>query len=179
MITEKQRKEFATLRVEIVDINILVCCFFRKIDQLPNNFKNLSRHDVFAEYNALRYMENGLILHLTNLDDDRSDYSFRGIQKELNKNFNNQKLLKELSANLKKYRTQINHIKVKHRNQRIAHMNYDEDLKIDQFLARDLIPIIKKANEIGDFIWGEKINYKFKLGSHEGVLNFRNELEKL
>ncbi|NAY90936.1 hypothetical protein GTQ34_03305 [Muricauda sp. JGD-17] len=179
MITEKQKKEYATLRVEIIDINILSYSFFRKINQLPYAFKNLSRHDVFAEYSALRYMENGLILHLTNLDDDRSKFSFRKIQKELKRSFKDQKTLKKLDSSLKKYRIQINHIKVKHRNDRIAHMNYKEDLNIDQFLAKYLIPIIKTANEIGDFIWGEEINYKFKLGSHEGILDFRNELKKL
>ncbi|SDS37329.1 hypothetical protein SAMN05192545_1282 [Maribacter dokdonensis] len=179
MLTEPQKKEFLSLKVEIIDLNILTYNFFGKVKKLHEAFKNNGRSDLFMEYNALRYMENGLIMHLTNLDDKNSNFSFIKAQKLLNKTTNDQNLLKKLNVILKTYRREINYIKQEHRNKRIAHLNYVDDLKMDQFLGKQLLPLIAKANEIGDLIWGEQINYQFKLGSHEGVLNFRNETKKL
>ena len=126
-------------------------------------------------------MENGLILHLTNLDDDSSLFSFRKISKEINKTIVNQAELKKFKKLFDSFRYKVNYIKVQHRNKRIAHLNYLEDLKIDGFLDFDdlIKPLIVDANEIGDLLWGEKIDYKFKLGSLEGVLNYRDLFESL
>ena len=136
---------------------------------------------MFEELVALRYMENGLILHLTNLDDDDSKFSFKTITKEINKTIKDQKQLKQLNDYLKVYRRDLNKLKNNHRNFRIAHLNYTEDLNIDEFLNfnTELNPLLKDANMIGDLIWGKEINYGFKLGTFEEILDFRRLTENL
>jgi len=126
-------------------------------------------------------MENGLILHLTNLDDDGSPFSFKSVAKVINKSLKDQNQLRKFNGLLKTYRQDINKLKTDHRNHRIAHFKYDEDLSLDQFLPfdKELYPLIKSANLIGDFVWGTKINYSFNLGSHEKILDFRNLTENL
>lgn len=181
MLSENSKSEFASLRVEIIDLNILSHSFVRKINRFSYLFKNTTRHHIFEEFVALRYMENGIILHLTNLDDDSSDYSFRKVSKELNKEHKDQADLKKLNKLLKDYRANINGIKVNHKNHRIAHMSYGSDLNFDEFLnfEKELYPLIIKANFIGDFLWNEEISYQFSLGKHEGILDFRKLTKNL
>lgn len=180
MLTDEQKNKFSSLRVEIVDINILAHLFVRKFNRLGYIFQKSTRHHIYEEFVALRYMENGLILHLTNLDDDGSPFSFRGVSKVINKSLKDQNQLREFNGLLKTYRQDINKLKTDHRNYRIAHFKYDEDLPLDQFLnfEKELYPLIKSANLIGDFVWGTKINCSFNLSSYE-KLDFRNLNENL
>jgi hypothetical protein len=181
MLTDEQKNKFLSLRVEIIDINILAHSFVRKLNRFSYLFQKSTRHHVFEEFVSLRYMENGLILHLTNLDDDSSNFSFRGVSKEINKSPQDQKQLRLFNKRSKTYTQDINKLKTTHRNFRIAHLNYDEELPLDKFLDfdKELYPLIKSANLIGDFVWGTKINYSFNLGSHEKILDFRNLTENL
>ena len=181
MLTEQQNKDFSSLRVELIDLNILACFYIRKLNRLGYLFQNSNRHFILEEFTSLRYMENGLILHLTNLDDDSSTYSFRQILKATNKTYTDQKGIKYLKKKFDTFRKNVNGLKVKHRNIRIAHLSYLEHLSIDEFLNFDnyLKPLIIEALEIGDLIFGDKIAYRFKLGTHEGILNFREIFETL
>jgi len=181
MLTDEQKNTFSSLRVEIIDINILAHFFVRKLNRFGYLFQKSTRHHVLEEFVSLRYMENGLILHLTNLDDDDSNFSFRKVLKEINKSPQDQKKLRKFTGLLKTYRQDINKLKTDHRIRRIAHLNYDEDLSLDQFLPfdKELYPLIKSANLIGDFVWGTKINGRFNLGSYEKSLDFRNLTENL
>lgn len=181
MLTKEQKEKFSSLRVEIIDVNILAHLFIRKINRFGFLFKNTTRHHIFEEFVALRYMENGLILHLTNLDDDSSDFSFRSVIKELNKTIKDQKQRDSFNKKLKEYRRDLGNLKNNHRNYRIAHLNYGEDLNLDEFLnfEKELFPLIKFANLIGDSIWGERISYGFNLGKYENELDFRKLTENL
>lgn len=181
MLTHKQKEDFSSLRVEIIDLNILAHFFIRKINRFEFLFHNTSRHHIFEEFVALRYMENGLILHLTNLDDGSSYFSFKAVAKELNRTIKDQNQRNKLNKVLKGFRTDLGKLKNKHRNYRIAHLNYKEDLNLDEFLNfdKEIYPLIKSANLIADLIWGEKIDYKFKLGTFEGILDFRKLTEDL
>lgn len=181
MLTPHQKKDFSSLRVELIDLTILACFYIRKLNRLGFLFQKTSRHYILEEFIALRYMENGLILHLTNLDDDSSTFSFRRILKATNGTITDQKVIKRLKSDFESFRKNVNNLKVQHRNNRIAHLNYTKDLNIDEFLNFDLLikPLIVQANEIGDKLWGEKIEYKFKLGTYEGILNFRETFEEL
>ena len=149
MLTEKQKTDFASLRVEILDLNVLAYFFIKKINRFAYLFQKTTREYVLEEFIALRYMENGIILHLTNLDDDSSKYSFQKVAKDINKTIKDTKLLKTFNQDIKDYRKNINTLKVKHRNSRIAHLNYDDDLNFDQFLnfATQLRPLILEANK--------------------------------
>lgn len=181
MLTNYQKEKFSSLRVEIIDMNILVHLFIRKINRFTFLFKNTTRHHIFEEFVALRYMENGLILHLTNLDDDSSEYSFRSAIKELNRTIKDQKQRDDFNKLLKEYRRNLGNLKNNHRNRRIAHLNYSKDLSFDEFLNfdKEIYPLIKTVNSIGDTIWGEKIAYRFNLGKNEGELDFRKLNEEL
>lgn len=181
MLTDEQKIEFSSLRVEIIDLNILSHFFIRKRNRLGYLFQNSTRHHIFEELVALRYMENGLILHITNLDDESAKFSFRSATKSLNKSIKDQQQRDHLNKTLKKFRIDLNNLKNKHRNNRIAHLNYCEDLNLDEFLNfdKELYPLIKLANIIGDLIWGDRITYLFKLGEFEEVLDFRKLTENL
>ncbi|MES2517257.1 MAG: hypothetical protein V4585_04060 [Bacteroidota bacterium] len=181
MLTIQQKDSFSSLKVELIDLNILTYCYVKKHNRIGYLFKKTTRDYIFEEFNALRYMENGIILHLTNLDDDKSEFSFRAIQKEINKSTKDQKKLNNLKIKLDNYRRSLNKLKNQHRNNRIAHMSYIKDLNLDEFLNFDsyLKPLIFQANQIGDFLWGEKIIYKIRLGSQEGDLDFRKIFESL
>jgi hypothetical protein len=125
-------------------------------------------------------MENGLILHLINLDDDEnSNFSFRSVYKEINKSRQDPNQLRIFKKLLRTYREDLKKLKTE-RNVRIAHLNYEEDLPLDKFLNfdKELYPLIKSANLIGDFVWGTKINCIFNLGSYE-KLDIRNLNENL
>ena len=180
MLIKRQKTEFASLRIEILDLNVNAFFFIKKINRLAFILRTTSREFLLEEFIALRYMENGIILHLTNLDDSSSSkYSFHEAAKQINKISKDQKALKILNQSIKNYRRNVNSLKVKHRNTRIAHINYEKDLNFDQFLnfATQLKPLILEANNIADTIWGERINILFKLGSIEGILDFRNDTE--
>jgi len=181
MLTAEQKKEFSSLRVELIDLTILATFYIRKLNRLGYLVQKTTRHYILEEFTALRYMENGLILHLTNLDDDSSIFSFRKIMKATNKTITDQKVIRELKSNFESFRKNVNYLKVQHRNNRIAHLNYSKNLSIDEFLNFDRLikPLTVQANEIGDKLWGEKIEYKFKLGTYEGILNFREIFEEL
>ncbi|MGB0868391.1 MAG: hypothetical protein ACPGSD_02230 [Flavobacteriales bacterium] len=181
MLNKEQKDNFSSLKVELIDLNVLACFYIRKLNRLGYLFEKTTRHYILEEFNALRYMENGIILHLTNLDDDSSTFSFQKILKATNKTIRDQQEIKDLKLDFKSFRRNVNSLKVQHRNKRIAHLNYTEDLRIDQFLNFDSIlkPLITEANGIGDKLWGEKIEYRFKLGTYEGILNFREIFEGL
>ena len=182
MLDSSLKEELKGIRFELIDLNQAAYFYVRKMNRIEYIFQKTTREYVLEELYALRYLENGLILHLTNLDDKDSKYSFRTAQKQLNKLPVDQKLLRNLNQGLDDFRKKINHIKTQHRNSRIAHINSLDFPNLDEFLNFDseLKPLINKANQIGDLIWGEKIQNKFKLGSMEGILDFRelfNQLE--
>lgn len=179
MLSEKQLIDFISLRVELIDLNIAAHFFIRKVNRFNFLYKKTTRHYILEELTALRYLENGIILHLTNLDDDSSNYSFREATKQINKTVKDQKVIQNLTRRLSDYRKGINSIKVNHRNSRIAHANSDYDLDFDKFLdfRTELKPLIIMANELGDLILGERLNTFFKLGSLEGSIYFRDIVE--
>ncbi|TXC78353.1 hypothetical protein [Luteibaculum oceani] len=181
MLNKEQKDDFSSLRIELIDLNILACLYIRKFNRIGFLFKETTRHYILEELTALRYMENGLILHLTNLDDDSSNFSFRKILKAINTTIKDQEVIKNLKSDFDSFRRNVNSLKVKHRNKRIAHLNYTEDLNLDQFLNFDnvLKPLISQANVIGDKLWGERIKQEFKLGTYEGILNFRELFKEL
>ncbi len=179
MIDEKLQSELTGMRYEIIDLNQSSYFYVRKMNRMSYVFQKTSREFMLEEFFALRYLENGIILHLTNLDDDKSKFSFRSARKLFNKRITakDPKISNQLNDKIDSYRQNVNKLKTKHRNTRIAHINSLEFPNLDEFLNFDnyLKPLIKEANDIGDFIWGEEINVKFKLGSHEGILDFRKE----
>lgn len=181
MFNKALKEEFASMRVEILDLNVAAYFFIRKINRWAFLWKTTSREHILEELTALRYLENGLILHLTNLDDDRSNYSFRSAFKELNKTLKDDRIIAKTKSKLKGFRGNLNNLKIEHRNKRIAHLNYDEDLTFDEFLDFEnaLLPLILEANEIGNLLWGEPIKVTFGLGSLEGILDFHKDTENL
>ncbi|ETZ19136.1 hypothetical protein [Pedobacter sp. V48] len=177
MLSAEQKEKFASMRVEILDLNILAYFYVRKLNRLAHLIKATSREYLLEEFIALRYMENGIILHLTNLDDDDGNFSFRKTGAEFKKSSKDQKAQTAIHETLKRYRKNINDIKNIHRNRRIAHLNYSTDLRFDEFqdFEKALLPLINEANGIADGFWGEKIEVRFKLGSLEGHLDFRKD----
>ena len=155
----------------------------RKLNRFSFLWHTTSRHHIYEEFTACRYMENGLILHLTKLDDNpqESAYSFRSALKELNKSKIDLTKREKLNSLLAKFRRDLHGLKSSHRNVRVAHLNKHEERKFDQFLnfETQINHLLQQANTIGDLIWGQKIEYKFKLGTHEGILDFRKLNEDL
>lgn len=180
MLKANQKEKLSSLKVEVIDLCILSCFYIRKLNRLGYLMQNSTRHYILEELTALRYMENGIILHLTNLDDDSSTFSYRKVSKEIDKTATEQEK-RIFKVKIDSFRKNVNNIKVKQRNLRIAHLNYVTDLDIDAFLNFDkyLKPLIIEAFSLADYIWGEKIEMKFKLGSVEGILDFREIFDSL
>jgi len=180
MLTDDLKKKHVAVKVEISDLNILAAFYLRKFSRISFLFQKSIREHTLEELTALRYMENGLILHLTNLDDDTSDYSFRTIRKDLAKEVKDQQLIKKLNGLIDSYRKGLSNFKNKHRNKRIAHLNEMNDKNFDVFLnfETEFRPLILQANQIGDLIWGERLNHKFRLGSLEGNIDLRKMAEE-
>ncbi|MFC1226669.1 hypothetical protein SAMN04488511_102307 [Pedobacter suwonensis] len=181
MLSEKLKVDFASMRVEILDLNVLAYFYVRKLNRLAHIIKTTTREYLLEEFTALRYMENGIILHLTNLDDDSSNFSFRTASAAFKRSTRDQKAQTQIHETLKTFRKNLNDVKVAHRNKRIAHLNYEKDLRFDEFLdfEKVLLPLINEANTIADEFWGEKINAKFRLGSLEGHIDFRRTPDDL
>ncbi|WDF57199.1 hypothetical protein [Mucilaginibacter sp. KACC 22063] len=181
MLSEEQKQHFASLRVEILDLDVCVNFFIRKYNRFAYLWQETSRAFILEEMIALRYLENGIILHLTNLDDDSSKYSFREAYAVYARSNISPTAARELKETLKTFRKNLNELKSEHRNKRIGHLNYDEDLNFDEFLdfENHLLPLILEANEIADKLWGEKIVVRFRLGSMEGTLDFKEKIQEL
>lgn len=183
MKIEKLQEEFMGMRFEIIDMNQSSYFFIRKMNRMQYVIQKTTREFMLEEFFALRYLENGIILHLTNLDDESSKYSFRKAHKFINKNniTQDQAYLKKLKEKIDSYRQSVNKLKTEHRNIRIAHINSLDFPEIDEFMnfEKKLKPLIVEANSIADFIWREEIEVQFKLGSLEGILNFRNAIKEL
>ena len=176
MLNERQKIEFNALRFEIIDLNISAYFYIRKTNRLSYILKKTTREYFIEELTALRYLENGIILHLTNLDDDKAKYSFRSVKAIISATSRSQIDVLKLNKELQLFRQHVNDVKVKHRNSRIAHLNSEDFMNIDEFLnfEMELKPLILEANRIADHIWGENINVKYKLGSSEGVIDFKS-----
>ncbi len=183
MNIDSLKPDLTGMRYEIIDLNQSSYFYVRKINRLGYVFKETGREFMLEELIAIRYLENGIILHLTNLDDDNSKYSFRSAQKLINKSklVTDQSILKRLKNQVDSYRKNVNNLKNQYRNERIAHINSLKFPELTEFLSFEKIlkPLIQEANELADFIFGEEINIKFKLGSYEGVLDFREQQKKL
>tara|TARA_R110002124_G_scaffold286766_1_gene468626 strand:- start:795 stop:1370 length:576 start_codon:yes stop_codon:yes gene_type:complete len=181
MYREELKDDFSGIRIELVDLNTSTYFYVTKANRFQYIFQKTTRRFIIEEFTSLRYLENGIILHLTKLDDEKAEYSFQTILKKLNKLPVDQKKLKFLTKKIKHYRQKINFLKNEHRNIRIAHLNTLEYPDIDDFLhfEKKLKPLILEANEIGDFLFNKKLGYKFRLGSLEGHLDYREPLEKM
>lgn len=120
MYTEELKKDFSGIRIELVDLNTSTYFYVTKANRFQYLFQNTTRKFVIEELTSLRYLENGIILHLTKLDDEKAKYSFHTILKKINKLPVDQKKIKLLTKKVKQYRQKINFLKNEHRNIRIA-----------------------------------------------------------
>lgn len=181
MIDKNIAENFEALRFEIIDLNELTYFFVKKYNRLGYVFKETSREFFLEELHSLRYMENGIILHLTNLDDETSNFSFIKLKKVINEKVTDQKALKALNKKAKSYRDQVKSLKTRHRNKRIAHLNSNEFPELLEFIdfEKKLLPCIKSANELADMMWYEPIQVKYKIGRHEGEIDFKDFVNKL
>ena len=187
MITKEVRdqfEEFTGMRFEVIDLNYLVYFYMQKRNRLGYVFTKTNRSFMLEELIAIRYLENGIILHLTNLDDDKnSRFSFRRLRKIITREklITNQDQLDILNNKIDLYRKDVNSLKNQHRNKRIAHANSLDFPELENMMDFEtfLKPLVQKANELGDFLFGESIQIKYKLGSYEGILDFRKLNEEL
>jgi hypothetical protein len=180
MLTEELKEKYHPLRNEIIEMNISMYFLTDKAKQFKKAFE-VDRELMLFVMTSFSYFENGLIMHLTNLDDESSSKkSFHDVRKDLERINCDPGKLKKLKKEMKSYRDKVNFLKIKYRNKRIAHLNHDSVLDIpemDEFIPVKLFrPLVDKANEIGDLIWGEEIRALFKMGgiSFEGHLDFRS-----
>lgn len=179
MLTNELKQKYHPLKNEIIDMNISMYFLSNKVNQFKKAIE-VDRELMLFVMTSYRYFENGLIIHLTNLDDESSSTkSFHDARKDLERINCDKENLKNLKKEIKKFRDCIKFLKVKYRNKRIAHLNHDSNLDIpemDEFISMEVFkPLVDKANEIGDLLWGEQIKVLFKMGSIslEGHLDFR------
>jgi len=179
MLPEELRKSFKPLRNELNEMNMSWYFLTQKSKLINDSFRE-GRELMLFSFVALGYLENGLVLHLTSLDDEKnSDFSFHSARKELEKINCDAVKLKDLKKSIADFRKEANFLKTKHRNIRIAHINHKSlvDIKeLDDFMEIDVLQnLVSKANDIGDLLFGEEIRPLFKMGgiTNEGHLDFR------
>lgn len=180
MLTDDLKLKYHPLKNEIIDMNISMYFLSDKVKQFKKAME-VDRELMLFVMTSFHYFENGLIIHLTNLDDESSsEKSFHDARKDLERINCDKEKLKKLKKEMKNFRDSVNFLKTKYRNKRIAHLNHDSVLDIsemDEFISANVFkPLVDKANEIGDLIWGDEIRALFKMGgiSFEGHLDFRS-----
>jgi hypothetical protein len=155
MLTDDLKKKYHPLKIEIIDSNVSMHFLKTKMEYYEDSLKVSRDHMLFVTI-SWRYIENGLIMHLTNLDDEGSLQSFHSARKDLEKINCDPSVLKNLKIKIKAFRQSINFLKTEHRNIRLAHINHrklDDIPEMYEFIDLDnLIPLVKLANEIGDLL---------------------------
>ncbi|MBB6328401.1 hypothetical protein FHS59_004044 [Algoriphagus iocasae] len=178
MLTSDLKEKYHPLKIEVIDSNVSMHFLKTKMQYFEDSLK-ISRDHMLFVIISWRYIENGLIMHLTNLDDERSSQSFHSARKDLERINSDPTKLKKLKTKIKVFRQEIRFLKNDHRNIRIAHINHRkiEDIPemYDFIELSKLNSLVKMANEIGDMLWGQEIKALFKMGSiyTEGYLDFR------
>ena len=175
---EKLKTQFAPVKSEMYQLLLSAYCYERKFEGLTERLKNESREFLLEEVTSLRHLSNGMILHICNLDDDRSDWSMRSITKSMGKIGEYASRTKECTDLLKRYRAQINDFKMRHRNQFIAHRNCEDypdpfDLPDYRIEFREIIQTGLSALQC---MWGSTLEFGFRLGSRDLTLDFKNAL---
>ena len=174
---ESEKEKFYPIKSELYQLLLSAYCYNQKITKLPGRLQDMTRDWLLEEITALRHMANGIILHLCNLDDESSEWSLRNVAKKLAK-YKGRPASDDINKLLKEYRAELNRVNTKYRNQYIAHRNSEE--YPNQFNLPDyrrlFAALIQKAVSICDRLWGSQISYGFKLGSLEGTIDFRIQL---
>lgn len=175
---EKMKVRFSPVKSEMYQLLLTTYCYERKLGSLGDRLKNESREFLLEEVTALRHLSNGIILHICNLEDDRSDWSMRAMTKTMGKIKDYAHRTKECTDILKRYRAQINEFKTKHRNQFIAHRsgeNYPDPFDLPDYRT-EFREIIQTALSALQCIWGGSMDFGFHLGSRDRTIDFKKEL---
>jgi hypothetical protein len=177
-MNEINKMTFAPVKSEMYQLLLCAFCYNQKFKNLGERLQKESRTFLLEEMTALRYLSNGIILHLCNLDDDSSKWSLRSLRKAVAKLPGSQEAVAKSNDLLKQYRAALNRLKTKHRNEFIAHRNADEypdPFELPDYRAgfKDLIQIAVLTLEC---LWGAKMGFGFRLGSMERMIDFKAEL---
>jgi AbiU2 len=177
-MNEINKRTFAPVKSEMYQLLLCAFCYEQKLKNLGERLKKESRAFLLEEMTALRYLSNGIVLHLCNLDDDVSNWSLRSLRKAVAKLPGTQETVTTSNELLKQYRSALNKLKTKHRNEFIAHRNADEypdpfELPDYRTSFKDLIQLALLTLEC---LWGAKIEFGFHLGSRDRTIDFKAEL---
>lgn len=117
-------------------------------------------------------------MHLCNLDDETSKWSLRTLRKAVAKLSRTPDEVEETNDLLKKYRTRLNRLKTRHRNDFIAHRNKEEypDLFNLPDYRTEFQDLIQIAVTTFDNLWPDSVYFGFVLGSQELPIDLRAEL---
>jgi len=123
----------------------------------------------------LEALTQQVVLRLCRLDDDQNKAKwFRRVTKYMEAKHEPQDRIKKANALIKKYRDDIQHLKIYHRNKYIGHLQEAESAtpKTPFFP-----PKIKEATDTAialvDILANEQVTYKFRPGSHSQVVSLR------
>lgn len=175
---ESHKEKFTPVKDEMYQLLLAAYCYKRKVEHLAERLRTQSRQFLLEEMIALRLISNEIVLHLCKLDDDDGTWTLRSLKKEVAKHTRDQSETERVNVLAKKYRSEINTFKVKHRNAYIAHRNADDYPSLMQIpdFQLDFQHLIAGALELFETLWGAKVSFGFKLGSHEERLDFKAEL---
>lgn len=177
-MTQLDKETFYPVKSEMYQLLLCAFAYERKLKNLGERLPLESRAFLLEETTALRHLSNGIILHLCNLDDESSRWSLRSLRKAVAKLSGTQNTIARCNELLKEYRTELNRLKTKHRNQFIAHRNLDE--YPDPFALPDYQRNFHQLTQLAlstlECLWGANINFGFRLGSQDPTLDFKVEL---
>lgn len=178
-MSKDHQETFYLLQDEIYRLFLSAYAYQNKLENFENRIKDKSREFVLEEVTSLRLISNQLILQICRLDDRGSGkWTFHELKKEIFSKPGDESHKKAINKKLKQFRSDINDLKVKHRNKYIAHRysdDYPEMFEIPD-LRSDFLPVIEDAVHIFEMLWGDEVSFGFKLGSLEGIIDFKEKL---
>ena len=146
---------------------LLIACYVIKSMDNDPGIKFETRWGIGNFIFARKTVFEGIVLRACRLDDDSSNnWSFREGQKRLNHKIKDPKRIEKIIKLIKKYRQEINSIKVLIRNNGLAHVPIDEKSELTEF---NPVPFLKTACEIIDNLTGSKVKFEYTCGVHEKV----------
>jgi hypothetical protein len=178
-VTETQKESFEPVKDEVYQLLLSLFSYESKLNGLRDRIKTAGRRFLLEELVALRLVSNEIILQICKLDQDGTgSLSLHTIKKALFKESRDEKWKRTLSSRLSRFRSDINILKIKHRNAYIAHRTIRECPNLFEIpdLTTIFIPVVTQAVHLLDYMWGCEIAYGFRLGSQEKTIDLRKPL---
>lgn len=179
MLSASEKQDFAPIKGELYQTLVSAWCYKTKFHHLAKRLETETREFLLEEVTAIRIISNDIVLRICKLDDESSKYSLHALRKHIIKTKRPENAYAEsINYGMKQFRAEINNLKVKHRNDYIAHLNVAPSLNPFQIIdfQKELLSPIGRGLNLVEKMWGSRLSFEFHLGSRDPIIDFREEL---